>query len=194
MDKRISTRTLTIGAALTAIVLILQLMGAFIRLGPFSMSFVLVPIVVGAATCGTAVGTWLGLVFGVAVLISGDAAPFLAVDVFGAVVTVLVKGALCGLVAGLIYNALKKINKTFAAVCAAIACPITNTGVFLAGCSVFFMDTLKTWGQGGGFGDNVLLYMIVGLVGINFVIELGINIVLSPAISTLLNVFVKEKK
>ena len=76
MDTRISTRTLTIGAALTAIVLILQLMGAFIRLGPFSMSFVLVPIVVGAATCGTAVGTWLGLVFGVAVLISGDAAPF----------------------------------------------------------------------------------------------------------------------
>ena len=194
MDKRISTRTLTIGAALTAIVLILQLMGAFIRLGPFSMSFVLVPIVVGAATCGTAVGTWLGLVFGVAVLISGDAAPFLAVDIFGAVVTVLVKGALCGLVAGLIYNALKKINKTFAAVCAAIVCPITNTGVFLAGCSVFFMDTQKIWGQGEGFGDNVLLYMIVGLVGINFVIELGINIVLSPAISTLLNVFVKEKK
>ena len=59
---------------------------------------------------------------------------------------------------------------------------------------MFFMDTLKIWGQGEGFGDNVLLYMIVGLVGINFVIELGINIVLSPAISTLLNVFVKEKK
>ena len=42
---RIKTRTLTGVALFTAIVAVLQLVGAFIRFGPFSISLVLVPIV-----------------------------------------------------------------------------------------------------------------------------------------------------
>ena len=84
---RIKTRTLTGVALFTAIVVVLQLVGAFIRFGPFSISLVLVPIVVGAALYGPAAGAWLGLVFGLVVLISGDAAAFLAVNPLGTVVT-----------------------------------------------------------------------------------------------------------
>ena len=50
--KRINTRTLTGMALLTAVVVILQLLGAFVRFGPFSISLVLIPIVVGAALYG----------------------------------------------------------------------------------------------------------------------------------------------
>ena len=79
------TERLALGALFTALVIILQLIGSAIRLGPFSISLVLVPIVLGAALCGYKIGGFLGLVFGAAVLISGDAGAFLAVDVFGTV-------------------------------------------------------------------------------------------------------------
>ena len=57
---------------ITAIVIVLQFLGSFIKLGPFSVSLVLIPIVVGAALYGAKAGAWLGFVFGIVVLISGD--------------------------------------------------------------------------------------------------------------------------
>ena len=87
-DRRQQTQTLVLGAIFTALVIILQFMGAFIRFGPFSISLVLIPIVIGAATCGVGIGTWLGFIFGAVVLASGDAATFLGIDVLGTVLTV----------------------------------------------------------------------------------------------------------
>ena len=55
-NKRFNTRTLTGMALLTAIVVILQFLGAFIRFGTFSISLVLIPIVVGAALYGALAG------------------------------------------------------------------------------------------------------------------------------------------
>jgi uncharacterized membrane protein len=182
-EKRIDTKKMVLGAIMTALVIILQLMGAFIKFGPFSISLVLIPIVIGAAECGAAIGAWLGFVFGVVVLASGDAAAFLSVDAIGTVITVLLKGTLCGFAAGLLYKALEKFNRYLAVVCAAIICPLVNTGVFLLGCLVFFMDTLSMWAG----GQDVWKYMIFVLVGANFLFELGSNIVLSPVIVRLLN-------
>ena len=187
-NNKLTTKRLVLGAILTALVVVLQLMGAFIKFGPFSVSLVLIPIVIGASTCGTKVSTWLGFIFGVVVLASGDASVFLAVDVVGTIITVLAKGTLCGLTAGLVYNILKKKNGWLAVIAAAIVCPVTNTAVFLLGCFVFFLETVSGWAVGAGFGENVALYMIVGLVGFNFVFELLTNIVLSPVVSRLINI------
>ena len=186
--NRSSLQRLTLGAILTALVVILQLMGSFIHFGMFSISLVLIPIVVGAATCGPWIGAWLGFIFGVTVLLSGDAAAFLAVDVFGTILTVLLKGTLCGLCAGLVYRWLAKWNQYVAVFAAAIVCPLVNTGVFLLGCFVFFYETVAGWGAAAGFGDNAVQYMFLGLAGGNFLFELGFNIVLSPIIVRLLNI------
>ena len=51
-----STRNLVMYSILTAVVVLLQFMGSFIRLGPFSVSLVLVPIVIGAALLGAKAG------------------------------------------------------------------------------------------------------------------------------------------
>ena len=179
---------------LTAIVVVLQLLGSFIKLGPFSISLVLIPIVVGSALYGKLAGAWLGLAFGVTVLASGDAGAFLAVNPAGAVVTVLLKGLLAGLLAGLMYSLIEKKNKIAATISAAITCPLINTGVFLLGCSIFFMDTIKQWAEGAGFGSSVGTYMIVGLVGFNFVFELVVNIVLAPLIVKLVSLGRKGNK
>lgn len=185
-NKKNDLITLTMGAILTATVIVLQMLGQFIHLGPFSISLVLVPIIVGACMCGTLVSTWLGFIFGVVVLMT-DAAAFLAISVPGTIVTVLLKGALCGLAAGLIYKALSKVNLYFAVVMSAIVCPVVNTGVFLLGCRLFFYDAICQWGVGAGF-DSPVEYMFLGLVGGNFILEFGINIILCPAIVRVLRI------
>lgn len=185
--RKMSTEILVLGAMLTALVVVLQLMGGFIRFGLFQISLVLIPIVIGAATCGVKVGAWLGLVFGVVVLANGDAAPFLAVDIFGTIVTVLAKGLLCGLVAALVFKALEKKNRYLAVIVAAVICPVVNTGVFLLGCLLFFMDTIASWGTSMGY-ESVVRYMLLGLVGGNFLFELATNIVLSPIVVRLLDI------
>lgn len=191
--NKMSTNSLVLCAVMTALVVILQFMGAFIKLGPFSVSLVLIPIVIGAATCGAGAGAWLGLVFGMVVLLSGDASAFLAVNVVGTIITVLAKGIACGYFAGLTYKLLEKHNRYAAVIAAALICPVVNTGVFLLGCPIFFMDTVTAWAQAAGLGENVGKFMIFGLVGGNFIFELVLNIIVSPVIVRLLNIRKNQK-
>ena len=186
------TELVALGALFTALVIILQLIGSTIRFGPFSISLVLVPIVLGSAVCNYKIGGFLGLAFGAAVLFSGDAAAFLAVNVWGTVLTVLLKGLLCGLLAGIVFNLFKKVNTYLAVVCSAVICPIVNTGVFLLGCLAFFMEPVTAWGNALGF-ESVGEYMFLGLAGGNFLVELVINIVLAPVILRVINLIKKSK-
>lgn len=189
-ERKKQTENLVLGAILTAIVVVLQILGGFIKFGPFSVSLVLIPIVIGAAKCGVKIGTWLGLVFGTVVLLNGDATAFFAVNVFGTVLTVLLKGAACGFAAGLTYKLLAKYNKYAAVIAAAVVCPLVNTGVFLIGCLLFFLDTIKVWGANLGF-TNTVSYVFLSMVGGNFLFELAPNMILSPVILRILNF--KEK-
>lgn len=189
---RNKTVKLTTAGILTAVVIIFQFIGASIKFGTFSVSLVLIPIVIGAALCGKGVSTWLGLVFSIVVLLSGDAAAFLAIDPLGTVITVILKGSLAGFVGGFAFELLKKVNTYFAVIISAILVPLTNTGVFLIGCRLFFFDTIKEWAIGLGF-ENAFTYMIVGLVGVNFIFELVINIVLSPSVVGAVNTLSKKR-
>ena len=183
--NRIKTRTLTGLALFTAIVAVLQLVGSVVRFGPFSISLVLIPIVVGAALYGPWAGAWLGFVFGVAVLLSGDAGAFMVVSPLGTVLTVLLKGSAAGCAAGALYRLAARKNELAAALLAALAAPVVNTGLFLLGCLVFFLPTVTEWGEAMGF-PNVGSYMIFGLVGGNFLFEVLINLILSPVIVRLI--------
>lgn len=173
----------------TAIVVALQLLAASIKFGPFSITLVLAPIVIGAALYGVGAGAWLGIAFGLSVLISGDAAAFMTINPAGTVITVLLKGMLAGLAAGLIYKALEKTNKTVAVVLAGIACPIVNTGIFLAGCYLFFQEWLVSV-----FGTTGFATVVTGLVSVNFAVELGINMVLASVIVRVIDIGKKQLK
>ena len=189
MKTKMTTRELTLASILTAIVFVLQYFGCVIKFGTFSISTVLIPIVIGAAVCGTWVAAWLGFVFGIAVLASGDAAIFLAVSVWGTVLTVLLKGIGCGLASGLTYKAMRKIGGQYLSVIAsAIVCPIVNTGIFLLGCRLFFMDTVSQIALSAGWEGSIAQFMIIAFVGVNFLVEMGINIFLSPIVVRLLQI------
>ncbi len=188
---QLSTKTMVLLGLMTALVVVLQLLGAFIHLGPFSISLVLIPIVIGAASCGALSGGWLGFVFGVVVLISGDASAFLVVDPFGTVLTVLLKGTAAGLVSGIIYKLFESKNRYLATLMAAIICPIINTGIFLLGCVIFFLPTIEEWGLALGYADAAS-YMLFGLAGGNFIFELVFNIVLAPVATRLIDIWYKR--
>ena len=181
-NARFNLRQITLGAMLTAIVVLLQVLANFIQPVPgVSITLVLVPIVVGAALLGPLWGGWLGFVFALTVLLSGGAASFLPISFFGTVLTVIVKGVCAGLAAGCVYALLEKKNQYLAIICAAVVCPAVNTGIFFLGCRLFFWDTVSTWGVAAGY-ENTAAFLFLGLAGINFLIELGINVVLAPVI------------
>lgn len=182
---REKTLMLTFMGILTAIVIVLQTLAVGIRFGVFNITLVLVPIVIGAAMYGWKAGGWLGLVFGAVVLFT-DAGAFLAVSVPGTVITCILKGVLAGIAAALVYRLLENKNRWAAIIAAAIVCPVVNTGVFLLGCVVFFYDTISEWAAGAGF-ENVGAYLIVGFVGINFLVETAVNLCLSTVIVRILN-------
>ena len=183
-----STRTIALAGMLSVIVVVLQIVANLIQPVPgVAITLVLVPVVIGAALLGPAVGAWLGFVFAMTVLLSGAAAAFLPISAFGTVVTVLAKGVCAGLCAGLVYKALETKNQYLAVICAAIVCPVVNTGIFLIGCRLFFWPTIVEWGRGSGY-ENPAAYALLGLAGINFLVELAINVILAPVILRLVNI------
>ncbi len=180
-------------AMLLALVVVLQLISGLIKFGPFSLSFVLLPVVIGSIVLGYKKGAVLGAVFGIVVIIQCatgvDAGGFIlwGINPFFTMLICLVKGIAAGLIPGLLYRLINKndtigVRGVVASVVAALSAPIANTGLFLIGLSVCFNSTLIEWAG----GTNVLVYIITGLVGINFVIEFLINLVVSPAISTII--------
>lgn len=185
--KRIQTEKLVLMALFTALVAVLSYLGGFIKIGGLaSISLTLIPVVLGSALIGPLAGAWLGGVAGAVFFATADAAFWFGLSVPGTIITVLVKGALSGYLAGLAYKLLEKFNRYLAVVISAVVCPVVNTGVFLLGCLVFFMDTVN--GGAMAEGMSVGAYLIIVFVGLNFVFELLLNIIVSPAILRLINI------
>lgn len=118
--------------------------------GPFSVSLVLIPLVLGAALYGWGMGCWLGLVFGAVVLLSGDAGLFLAADPGGTIVTVLSKGIACGAAAGLCCRWLHPRYPRLSILLSALAAPLVNTGGGSAGLPTVFHAPHPSVGAAGG--------------------------------------------
>lgn len=183
-------------ALLMALVVVMQAISSFIpTVSGFSISLVLIPVVLGSALYGSAAGALLGATFGVIVYINcvtgadlGGAMVFQANPVLCFFV-VLGKGALAGAASGWVYKLIKEKNPYIAMILAAAVCPIVNTGVFVACMFTFFIDVLSAWAQGG----NVIGYVLSGLVLLNFVPELIINLLFSPASMRIVHVVDKRR-
>ena len=194
-NTRNSTRTrqLVLAAMMTTLVIVFQVLATYTTFfGPFSTAIGLIPIAIGACICGPLVGAWLGLVFGIVVIATGNAALFFAFSVFGTVVTVLLKGAACGFCAGLTYKLLEKKLKFVAAIVAALVCPIVNTGIFLLGSAVFFMPYAEAIGELVGVAEAGFGVFIALAFG-NFLVEVLMNVLLSPVFVRIIKIIKPSK-
>lgn len=178
-------------AFLIALVVVLQIISALIPpiAGMVSITLTLIPVVVGGIMLGKRSGALLGFAFGVIVLINCMTAldpggnilwnvnPFLTAAIC------LIKGTAAGFVPAVLYELISGkgnngTRKFIGTLVAALSAPIVNTGLFICGMILFFGETLKAWAG----GTNIIQYIILGLAGINFLVEFSINILLSPAL------------
>ena len=193
MSTKQKSMNVAILGIFSAITVVLQILSYAVKIGTFNLSLVLIPIVLAAVLYGPKYGAIVGGVFGAIVTIASA----MGMDAGGNVLfqsapllTTLVclgKGAFAGFFAGLIAKPLKAKNIYLAVLSAAIIAPVTNTGLFVLSMFAFFRDTLTVWADGA----DVVYYAIVGLIGVNFIIELVINLVLSPVVLRVTKAFSK---
>jgi len=193
--KKANIKRMTGIALLIALVVVMQSISAMIPpVSGFSISLVLIPIVLGAALYGPSAGALLGAAFGIIVYINcvtgadaGGQMVFQA-DPLLCCLVVIGKGTLAGLASGLVYKLFSKWNKYLAMLLAAIICPVINTGVFVACMLLLFREVLSAWANGA----DLVTYIFSGLLLFNFVPELIINVVFSPASATILKLVKKN--
>lgn len=193
--EKVSAKELTGVAVLLALVIVLQAFGGTISLGAVQLNFTLIPIVLGAIVFGAWVGAFLGLACGIVVLVQVimGAVPFYALiwanDQIATFFTCVVKTTVAGFVAGFVYRLLSKKSETAAIFVASGLVPVINTAIFIVGC-LFMTNSVH---QMAG-GQNVLVFILVGLVTFNFFIEFAINLLVAPALQRVIQVVTKGNK
>ena len=171
-NKSFDIKKMVYLALFTALVVVLQFIP--IRIGTFELALSVPVIVIGAAICGIGAGAWLGFVFGFVVLFLPGTAGFLRVSLIGTILTVILKGVLAGLFAGIVYRALECKNRYAAVVCAAVTATVVNSLVFIIVSLIFFEYDIAT---------------IVGIfVSLNFLVEFILNAVLVPTVYRIINI------
>ena len=183
MKNSLFVRKLVGTAILTAVVLSLQLVLGSVKFGPFNITFTLVPIILGAVLYGPLSAAFLGAVFGLTVcfsVISGNDAGGFVLFSQRPIITLLlclVKSTAAGYLAGLFAK-----RKSAVYLSAAVA-PLVNTGVFILGLVVCFRDTLVLWANGE---EAVMQFILFSILGVNFLAELLLNLLLVPVILRIL--------
>lgn len=180
-------------ALLAALVAVLQTVASGIKIGPIPITLTLVPIVIGAVLYGPGAGAGLGLLFGVVTAVAGitgyDAGTqgLFVLSPFWTVATCLVKGTACGWAAGMVYRAFRRKN-TLACLVAALCAPVVNTGIFALAMMTVMRGALVAFAG----GTDVVYYLFIIVIGVNFLVELTINAVLSTAIARIVQVVGKK--
>ena len=194
--SRGSVRRMTGLSLLAAIIAVLTILGNFVRFGPFPITLALAPIIIGAAMYGPSAGAILGGVFGLVTLLNGIAGwdggtviYLMGVNPVACILICVLKGAGAGFLAGLVYDLIAKKNSRIGVIAAGIVCPVVNTGLFIIGMLIFFTSALESWASGQG----LFYYVIFGLTGVNFLVELAVNLVLSSGITAIIK-YAKGRK
>ncbi len=190
---KLDARTITGIAIFVALEIALCFITNYVQFGTFNINLALFPIVIGACFYGPWVGLSLGIINGVITIFAPATLAILTIlppqYVFLIVVVCILKTALAGFLAGLFHKLIAKKNNLIAAFVAAFTVPFINTLVFVL-FALMFPGVLV----GDTAGQNLFVYIILVLVGINFPIEIATNLVIDPAIYKALLHFLPKKK
>lgn len=182
--KSENIRKLTGTALFTALVVVLQLLSNYISFGPVNITLSLTAIVLGALLYGPIVGAFLGLVNGAIVLTApATLSVFMTANPVATVFICLLKTAIAGAIAGFMPMIFRNEKiRLIGVILASLLVPIINTGLFAIGSLIFFMDIFK----------KSVEYLFLTGIGVNFLIEFGVNALLSPTIYFLYDFYKKR--
>ena len=186
-----TTKQITGAAVLATVELIMIVVSNYTAIGPVNMNLSLVPIAVGALLYGPAVGAFLGFLNGMVTIVSPSTLGFfMTISPLGTVLVCLIKTTAAGLVAGFVFRAFKK-KRFVGALISSLLVPIINTSIFIGGSYLFFQSWLNAGAQ--GYDGNTFMFLLIAVVGWNFLIELGIEILLSPSVYSVVSYFSRKR-
>ncbi|MBR2636986.1 MAG: ECF transporter S component [Oscillospiraceae bacterium] len=193
------TRRLTQLALLVAIMLVLAFTPlGYLKLGPaLEITFMTIPVAVGAILLGPASGAFLGGVFGLTSFIqcfgmSQFGATLLGIDAVRTFLVCMVSRVLMGWLCGLIFKALHKLDKTrfLSYAAASLSAAVLNTVFFTGLLMLLFGQTDFILNMRGGMN---LIAFLAAFVGIQGVVEAIVAFALGTAISKAVSVVLARK-
>ncbi|MDW7657170.1 MAG: ECF transporter S component [Bacillota bacterium] len=194
------THAKTLWMAQTAILAAIIILMAFtplgyLRAGPIEITFLTIPVVVGAILIGPASGAFLGAVFGATSFATAFSSVFgaalLAINPFYTFILTMIPRILMGWLVGLIFRALFKIDKTriLSYTIASLSGALLNTVLFVGTLFLFFgnSDYLRS------FGESTIEILGV-LITVNAAVEAAATMVLGAAVTKGLSVAIKHRQ
>lgn len=196
-NRKFTARYLCMLALFVAIEIVMKLCGlGSLRITPFLvMSFLTIPIAVGAIYLGPVAGLILGGVFGLLSLWdamtgqSGMTVWFFNADPFNTILLCVGMRMLMGWITGLIFMGLKKIDKTktISYFVSALSAPLLNTLFFMGYIILVFYNTeyIQNLVAEKSIANPVMF--VVVLVGVQGLIEAGAGCLIGGAVSKILS-------
>ncbi|MBR0189353.1 MAG: hypothetical protein IJQ23_03075 [Clostridia bacterium] len=193
METFSQAKKLTYFSVLTALTVVLQLIGNTVRIGVVTLNFSLIPIVLAAILLGVWYGTALGAITGLIILLhcgilgaDGFTNVLFATDPVIISLVCIVKTAAAGAVSALLFKLISKKSGFAATLVASGIVPVVNSGLFILG-MLCIIPSLRA----AGFmaeGANAFSVIVIGFVGLNFVFEFALNLIVAPALYRVINV------
>jgi len=154
----------------------------YLKAGPVEITFITIPVVIGAIALGPWCGAFLGAVFGLTSFAqcfstSLFGAALLAIDPVATFLCCMVPRILIGIVAGFLFPALRKHDRVgvWSFIVTSVAGALTNT--------VFFVGMVVAVFQHSYFGGTSFFAIFISFFTLNVAIEVAVCALVAAALS-----------
>ncbi len=200
------TMVLVQTGVLAALMFLLDVTGlGYLKFGlAVEITIMMIPVIIGAIVCGPSSGAVLGGVFGLTSFLqavmgkSAFGVFMLELSPVGTFFLCMVPRILVGLLAGFLFSALRKIDKTklWSFAVTSLCGALMNTVFFMGMLVLLFWnnDTFLTTMQSWGLATDHLFPFLAAFVGTNGLIEAVVCFLVGAALAKALVYFLPERK
>lgn len=197
-NKFFTAKNVALLGILTGLVIVLQLFASAIPMFGVTLNFSLIPIALAGIMVGVLGGTIVGFVCGVVVFITmavlgqePSTAFLFQTDPFVLTVMCIGKTTLAGAVSGLVFKIISKRSRVIAVGVSSLIIPVINTGVYMLG-MVIMKSSVAEFLSMDKSTAGVVFAVVFGLIWLNFVLEILINMVFTPVLYRVIKVIDKR--
>lgn len=193
---------LVLTALLTALIIVMAFTPlGYLKAGAIEITFITIPVIIGAVLLGPVGGLFLGAVFGITSFIQCFGMSTFGVALFSVsplctAIICIVPRVLMGWLTAVIFKAVSSKDKTSFVqyLVASIAGPLLNTILFTGTLLLLFNNAPIIIQLKEQFGSTNVMAFAAAFVGVNGLIEAGVCAVLGTALCKALSVAMKKMK
>lgn len=193
---------LVLTALLTALIIVMAFTPlGYLKAGAIEITFITIPVIIGAVLLGPVGGLFLGAVFGITSFIQCFGMSTFGVALFSVsplrtAIVCIVPRVFMGWLTAVIFKAISSKDKTSFVqyLVASIAGPLLNTILFTGTLLLLFNNAPIIIQLKEQFGSTNVMAFAAAFVGVNGLIEAGVCAVLGTALCEALSVAMKKMK